>query len=109
MTGYLEHPCTKQCAISNLRSFAIDDQHHFLGQVFGQLATARPEEGDELRRKGLEQVSERVFGRHFQEPLHHRSFLEESFVCDRVVAKGRAGISQRLEITIEVTNCKCAS
>jgi hypothetical protein len=43
VTGDLEHPSTKQCAISILRCLAVNDKHYFLRQVFsrGKFAIAR--------------------------------------------------------------------
>src|SRR5258706_556759 len=63
VTGNSEKPRAKQGSISNLRSFAVDDQHHFLRQVFGpcQFATARAEERHQLRREDVEQLREGVF------------------------------------------------
>src|SRR5258708_458791 len=87
VTGYFEQPRTKQSAITNLCSFAVDGEHHFLRQVFGggRVATPRPEECDQLRCKDLEQVGKRLFVRSVQEFFRHRYFPEESFVCHRRV------------------------
>ena len=44
--------------------------------------TARPEEGDELRCKSLEQISEGIFVRRVQKPFRDGALLEEAFICD---------------------------
>src|ERR1700686_2601315 len=91
VAGDLEKPCTKQCAVANLRSLAVSRKHYFLCQVLrqGEVTTARTEEGNELRCKGSEQFSERILVRRLQKLLCHCLFTEGSFVCDRLVAHSR--------------------
>src|SRR6266403_3628174 len=110
VTGNLEPPGTKECAISNLRSFAVNDQHYFLRQVFGQrqLTTARPEEGDELRCKCIKQVGKRIVVRDLQKHLSHCPFMEESLICDRLVAHlDSAPLWLRLHKGIRAANPSC--